>query len=351
MTVACSRDELLIATIARLLQGEGNVAVGSSSPIPAAAALLAQATSKGATRALVFRNSIQDPFPESASELYDRIGQGRIDVFFLGGGQIDGEANLNMVGVGGYPKSRVRFPGCHGTPFIYMMVPRTILFREEHSPRVLVPKVDFISAPGTSPPQHLPPRGADRSRHRDRPFPIRSRAPALHSGERPPGARCRRGARTHRLRVRVPGRGAGDPGSEHRAARPDSRPRRGGGRTDLSGVRRKQARIPGRLTNGCGQSASCGSRVGSNASNASGFSSASRFVTFRPWMAARTANSETLPVLVRGMSRRLSPGTSHMGQEPNPAGGPQEPASQARCRGPDGPALGHSRLRRSAGPP
>ena len=33
-----------------------------------------------------------------------------------------------------------------------MMVPRTILFREEHSPRVLVPKVDFISAPGTSPP-------------------------------------------------------------------------------------------------------------------------------------------------------------------------------------------------------
>ena len=68
------------------------------------------------------------------------------------GGQIDGEANINLVGVGGYPRSRVRFPGCHGTPFIYMMVPRTILFREEHSPRVLVPKVDFISAPGSSPP-------------------------------------------------------------------------------------------------------------------------------------------------------------------------------------------------------
>lgn len=152
MTVGYSRDELLIAAVARLLEGEGNVAVGSSSPIPAAASLLAQATSNGATRALVFRNSIQDPFPESASELYDRIGQGRIDVFFLGGGQIDGEANLNMVGVGAYPRSRVRFPGCHGTPFIYMMVPRTILFREEHSLRVLVPKVDFISAPGSSPP-------------------------------------------------------------------------------------------------------------------------------------------------------------------------------------------------------
>ena len=32
-----------------------------------------------------------------------------------------------------------------------MMVPRVILFREEHSPRVLVRKVDFISAAGTSP--------------------------------------------------------------------------------------------------------------------------------------------------------------------------------------------------------
>ena len=30
------------------------------------------------------------------------------------------------------------------------MVTRVILFREEHTPRVLVPRVDFISAPGTS---------------------------------------------------------------------------------------------------------------------------------------------------------------------------------------------------------
>ncbi|MBD0273269.1 MAG: CoA synthetase, partial [Acetobacteraceae bacterium] len=36
--------------------------------------------------------------------------------------------------------------------FMYMMVPRTILFREEHSPRVLVPRVAHVSAPGTSPP-------------------------------------------------------------------------------------------------------------------------------------------------------------------------------------------------------
>jgi glutaconate CoA-transferase, subunit B len=150
--VSFSHEELLICVLARLLEGERNVAVGSSSPVAAAGALLAQTLSNGVTRALIFRNNIRDPFPESGSELYDRIGQGRIDVFFLSGGQIDGQANLNMVGVGGYPNSQVRFPGCHGTPVIYMMVPRIILYREEHSPRVLVPKVDYISAPGVSPP-------------------------------------------------------------------------------------------------------------------------------------------------------------------------------------------------------
>ncbi|MFQ5937619.1 MAG: CoA synthetase, partial [Acidiferrobacterales bacterium] len=34
----------------------------------------------------------------------------------------------------------------------YLLVPRVILFRLEHTPRVLVPEVDFVSAPGSSPP-------------------------------------------------------------------------------------------------------------------------------------------------------------------------------------------------------
>jgi glutaconate CoA-transferase subunit B len=114
--------------------------------------LLAQHLFPGGTQALIFRNNINDPFHESGSELYDRIGQGRIDVFFISGGQIDGQANLNNVGVGDYPNTKVRFPGSFGTPFIHLMVPRVILYREEHTPRVLVDKVDFISAAGVSPP-------------------------------------------------------------------------------------------------------------------------------------------------------------------------------------------------------
>ena len=147
----CSHDEIVIGAIARLLVDAGIVATGSSSPVPAAAALLAQRLYPGRTRALIFRNNIHDPFPESGGEIYDRIGQGRIDVFFLSGGQIDSQANLNMVGVGPYPRTPVRFPGNHGTPFIYLMVPRVILYREEHSVRVLVPRVDYISAAGVTP--------------------------------------------------------------------------------------------------------------------------------------------------------------------------------------------------------
>ena len=46
--------------------------------------------------------------------------------------------------------SGVRWPGSFGSAFLYYVVPRVILFREEHSPRVFVDKVDFVSAPGSS---------------------------------------------------------------------------------------------------------------------------------------------------------------------------------------------------------
>ena len=84
-----------------------------------------------------------NPFTEGSRELFDLAGQGRIDVFFLGGAQIDGEANINLVRAEGR-----RFPGSFGSAFMYSVVKNTILFREEHSPRVLVPKVEFISARG-----------------------------------------------------------------------------------------------------------------------------------------------------------------------------------------------------------
>lgn len=86
-------------------------------------------------------------------ELFDWAAQGRLDAFFLGGGQIDGQANINLVGIGDYPQAKIRWPGSFGSAYLYYLVPRVILFREEHTRRVFVEKVDFISTPGTSDPE------------------------------------------------------------------------------------------------------------------------------------------------------------------------------------------------------
>src|SRR5262249_52117524 len=74
----------------------------------------------------------------------------RIDVFFLSGGEIDGEGNINLVSIGDHDQPKVRFPGSFGSAHLYFVVPKVILFRTEHSRRTLVPKVGFVSAPGGS---------------------------------------------------------------------------------------------------------------------------------------------------------------------------------------------------------
>jgi glutaconate CoA-transferase subunit B len=146
---AFSRQELLIHTIAGLLEGCRIVATGASSPIPGAGALLARARSGGALRVNLLGSQRHNFFCNGGVELFDLAAQGRLDAFFLGGGQIDGHANVNLVGAGGdYPRHRVRWPGSFGSGQLYHLVPRVILFREEHSRRVLVPRVDFISAAG-----------------------------------------------------------------------------------------------------------------------------------------------------------------------------------------------------------
>lgn len=146
-----NREEFLICLLAGMLDGARSVATGAASPIPVAAALLASLKSGGGTTAMILGSSRYGPFNDGGPELFDRAAQGRIDVFFMGGGQIDGSGNINLVGTGGYPRSATRFPGSFGTPYLYSLVPRVILFREEHSKRVLVPRVDFVTAAGSGP--------------------------------------------------------------------------------------------------------------------------------------------------------------------------------------------------------
>jgi glutaconate CoA-transferase, subunit B len=147
-----SDEELLADVIVRLIGDARHVAVGNSSPIPATAALTARALGNGRPYVSLLGSRRYNLFTDGGRELFDCAGQGRVDVFFLSGGQIDGEGNINLVSIGDYRQPTVRFPGSFGSSYLYYVVPRVILFRTEHSRRTLVPKVDFISAPGSSPP-------------------------------------------------------------------------------------------------------------------------------------------------------------------------------------------------------
>ena len=118
-------------------------------------------------------------FTDGGRELFDCAGQGRIDVFFLSGGEIDGEGNVNLVSIGDHDKPTARFPGSFGSSYLYFVVPKVILFRTEHSKRTLVPKVSFISAPGGSDDERPSHRRPDRADHQPLPVLVRPRAAAL----------------------------------------------------------------------------------------------------------------------------------------------------------------------------
>jgi glutaconate CoA-transferase, subunit B len=151
MSMAGARpEEVLIETVRRLLAGARHVAVGANSPIPAAAAFLEQ------RRTPLIVSLQQNPehnlWTDGGKELFDAAAQGRIDVFFFSGAEIDGEGSINLVAIGDYARPKARFAGSYGSAFLYFAVPRIVLFRTEHSRRTLVEKVSFVSAPGTSPP-------------------------------------------------------------------------------------------------------------------------------------------------------------------------------------------------------
>lgn len=152
MTSAANKEEMLICFLSGLLNDCRHVAVGASSPIPGAAALLSKAKTGQPAFVNLLGSLRSNFFTQGSGELFDCAAQGRIDAFFLGGGQIDGQANINLMGRGDYPANSPRWPGSFGSAYLYFLIPKVILFRLEHSKRVLVDKLDFITSPGSSAP-------------------------------------------------------------------------------------------------------------------------------------------------------------------------------------------------------
>ena len=204
-------EELLADVIARLIGDVRHVAVGNASPIPATAALLARERGHGRPYVSLLQSRKHNFFTDGARELFDCAGQGRIDVFFLSGGQIDGQGNVNLVSTGDYEHPKVRFPGSFGSAYLYYVVPKVILFRTEHSRRTLVPKRRFHQRAGRERAECFSPGRADRAGHQ--PLPVLVRRRTLHARQRPSRPHGRGSDRAHRLRFRSTRHGARNAGA------------------------------------------------------------------------------------------------------------------------------------------
>ncbi|MHB8070072.1 MAG: CoA-transferase [Desulfobaccales bacterium] len=143
-------EETMIGALARQVRDGDKAACGTLSPMPAASLWLAQLTH--APQAEVFIAGSRDwPFAGEWQGFFDFAQQGRLNLFFLSGAQIDGRGNINLMAVGDYRQPKVRLPGGAGSAILAYVVERVVLFKTVHEPRGLVPQVDVVTAPGYTP--------------------------------------------------------------------------------------------------------------------------------------------------------------------------------------------------------
>lgn len=160
-------DELILTTLSRQLKDKEFVFTGVASPVQMMAVLLAKATHAPDLLYFTLLGSI-NPTPsvlpystgdphlfdccENAitfPEIFDLANQGRMDVAFLSGAQIDSHGSLNMSIIGkAYHKPKVRLPGGAGGPLMIRSFRRIVSWRPKHSQRCLVKELPFITSPG-----------------------------------------------------------------------------------------------------------------------------------------------------------------------------------------------------------
>src|SRR3989449_488906 len=157
-------DEMMAAVAARELADGEVVFVGIG--LPNLACNLARAThaprlvliyESGAVGAVPERLpvSIGDPALVTGSlmvcgmaDVFQCILQnGRVEVGFLGGAQVDRYGNINTTVIGPYARPKVRLPGSGGAAEIAIHAQRTLIV-SKLSPRSFPERVDFVTSPG-----------------------------------------------------------------------------------------------------------------------------------------------------------------------------------------------------------
>jgi glutaconate CoA-transferase, subunit B len=158
-------DELMTVTAARALTDRMTCFVGIG--LPSEAANLARAT-HAPNLVLIYESGTIGAKPDvlplsigdgilaqsadsvvSVPEIFNYwLQPGRIDVGFLGAGQLDRFGNINTTAVGGdYDHPKVRLPGAGGAPEIATACKEVIVVLRQ-SKRTFVDRVDFITSVG-----------------------------------------------------------------------------------------------------------------------------------------------------------------------------------------------------------
>jgi len=75
------------------------------------------------------------------------LQQGRVDLGFIGGAQVDRYGNLNTSYIGDFSRPRVKLPGSGGAADLASLAQRLVIVME-HEKRRFVEKVDYITSPG-----------------------------------------------------------------------------------------------------------------------------------------------------------------------------------------------------------
>ena len=170
MTGPPTAREIMATFLARDIEDGEEIFVGTNLPVIRAAALLAHLHHGPSMRVMLAHtrtNLYHAPVMEHFELLTDwraaRWAEGyfndndivmyqksrRDSVFFVGALQVDPHGNTNLIGLGADPRRlRLRGPGAIATTTNASHVRRFYIFLNEHSPRVFVPRCDWISTVG-----------------------------------------------------------------------------------------------------------------------------------------------------------------------------------------------------------
>ena len=161
---ACTSDEIMTVSAARMLRNGAICFVGIGLPSTAAnlarllhapdVVLIYESGPIGAKPDVLPLSIGDGNLAEHADAVVSTpeifrywLQGGRVDVGFLGAAQLDRFANINTTVIGDYHRPIVRLPGAGGAPEISTCA-REVLIIARQTRKTFVEKVDFITSPG-----------------------------------------------------------------------------------------------------------------------------------------------------------------------------------------------------------